>query len=143
MKENSLEEIEVFVGSGNVFADLELSNPEERQLKAHLSIEIEEAIKSQRLSRPQAALKIGVSQEELEKIIQGQLAGFSVGQLINCLNDLDRDVELSVSVRKRQPEKSSQNNRDGVRCRCTSQMNRTKPCADTRRGIIRMSAAGF
>ena len=51
------------------------------------------------------AVYTGPQSREVAKIIQGQLADFSVGQLINYLNDLDRDVELSVSVRKRQPEK--------------------------------------
>ncbi len=36
--EATVEETEVFVGSGNVFADLGLPNPEERQLKAYLII---------------------------------------------------------------------------------------------------------
>ena len=98
------EEIEVFVGSGNVFADLGLSNPEERQLKAHLSIAIEDAIKRERLTRKQAAQKMGLTPDDLAKVIEGQLSEFSVGQLITILNCLGREVELSATVRERVPE---------------------------------------
>ncbi len=49
------EEIEFFVGSGNVFADLGLLDAEELQLKSHLGIEIRLVIKAKRLSREQAA----------------------------------------------------------------------------------------
>ena len=39
------EEIEVYHGSGNVFADLELPDAEEMQAKAMLSIQIHDIIK--------------------------------------------------------------------------------------------------
>ena len=51
MRERDVEESEVFIGSGNVFADLGLPNPEELQLKATLSIEIEQAIKKKHLTK--------------------------------------------------------------------------------------------
>ena len=50
---------EYYVSCGNVFADLGLSNPEERQLKAQLSIAIENAIKNKRLTKKQAGEKLG------------------------------------------------------------------------------------
>jgi predicted XRE-type DNA-binding protein len=97
-------ESEVFVGSGNVFADLGLPNPEERQLKAHLSIAIEDVIKRERLTCKRAAQKMDLTPEDLTKIIEGQLSEFSVGQLITVLNCLGREVELSATVRERVPE---------------------------------------
>jgi predicted XRE-type DNA-binding protein len=42
--ENSQDETEIFVGSGNVFADLGLPDAEELQLKSRLRIEIRQAI---------------------------------------------------------------------------------------------------
>ncbi len=95
---------EVFIGSGNVFADLGLPNPEERQLKAYLSMEIEEAIKSKRLSKKKAALKLGVTQECLAELLEGALSQFSINQLIGYLHCLGRDVTLSASVRVAVPE---------------------------------------
>lgn len=56
-----MEGVEVFIGSGNVFTDLGLPDAEELQLKSHLGIEIRLAIKAKRLSRQQAAQKMGMS----------------------------------------------------------------------------------
>jgi hypothetical protein len=43
--------IEVEEGSGNVFADIGLPNPEERLAKADLAIRIGEAIRARRLTK--------------------------------------------------------------------------------------------
>lgn len=98
------EKIEVFVGSGNVFADLVLSNPEERQLKAQLSIAIENAIKDKRLTKKQAAEKLGLEQHSLSELLEGGLSEFSVSQLTNYLHCLGYDVQLSATVRERAPK---------------------------------------
>ena len=98
------EKSDVFVGSGNVFADLGLPNPEECQLKAYLIMEIEQAISSDRLTKRQAAQKLGLTQHNLSELLEGALSEFSLNQLISYLNCLGRDVTLSASVRKRVPE---------------------------------------
>lgn len=103
MKHVSME-TDVFVGSGNVFADLGLPNPEERQLKAYLIMEIEHAINSDGLTKKQAAQKIGVSPPDLSELLEGALSDFSISQLVSYLNCLGRDVTLSASVRERVPE---------------------------------------
>ena len=94
-------ESEIRIGYGNVFADLGLPNPEERQLKAYLIMKIEQAISSDRLTKKQAAQKLGLSQHDLAELLEGALSGYSVNQLIYYLNCLGRDVELSATVRKR------------------------------------------
>jgi predicted XRE-type DNA-binding protein len=95
------EEIEVFVGCGNVFADLGLPNPEERQLKAYLIMEIEQAISSERLTKKQAAQRLELSQHNLAELLEGAISKYTVNQLVQYLNCLGRDVELSASVRER------------------------------------------
>ncbi len=98
------EETEVFVGSGNVFADLGLPNPEERQLKAYLVMEIGQAIRSKRLTEKQAAQNFGLGQHNLAELLEGAHSEHSVNQLIQYLNCLGRDVELFATVRERVPE---------------------------------------
>ncbi|MGI4791916.1 MAG: helix-turn-helix domain-containing protein [Janthinobacterium lividum] len=112
MKESS-EKADFFVGSGNVFTDLGLSNPEECQLKAYLIMEIEQAISGDRLTKKQAAQKLGLSQHNLSELLEGALSDFSLSQLIGYLNCLGREVELSASIRERvsevkQAQKSTQ-----------------------------------
>lgn len=53
MKKRVIEGIEVYRGSGNVFADLELPDAEMLQIKAGLVIEIRKALRQQGLpSKP-------------------------------------------------------------------------------------------
>ena len=96
-------EADVFVGSGNVFADLGLPNPEERQLKAYLIMEIGHAISGDGLTKKQAAQKLGLSPHDLSELLEGALSDFSINQLVSYLNCLGRDVTLSASVRERMP----------------------------------------
>ena len=98
------EEIEFYVGSGNVFADLGLPNPEECQLKAYLIMEIEHAIRDEKLTKVQAAQKLGLSRHEFSELLEGALSQYSVNQLIQYLNCLNRDVTLFASVQERAPE---------------------------------------
>jgi len=99
-----MEESECCVGSGNVFADLGLPDPEERQLKAHLIMGIERAISSEGLTKKQAAQKLSLSQHDLSELLEGALSEYPVSQLIQYLNCLGRDVELSATVCERVPE---------------------------------------
>ena len=94
-------EADMFVGSGNVFADLGLPNPEECQLKAYLIMEIEHAISGDGLTKKQAAQKLGLSPHDLSELLEGALADFSVNQLVSYLNCLGRDVTLSATVNER------------------------------------------
>lgn len=100
------DEIEVYIGSGNVFADLGLPDAEELQLKSHLRIEIQLAIKAKRLSRQQAAQKMGLSKEELVNLLEETPFEISLSQLVRHLNSLDREVLLSASVRESVPKVS-------------------------------------
>jgi predicted XRE-type DNA-binding protein len=83
-------------GSGNVFADMGLSNPEERLAKASLSILIEEAIEERGLTQTEAGKLMGIDQPKVSHILHGRLAGYSTQRLIEFLNALGRDVEIVV-----------------------------------------------
>ena len=99
-----MEEIEYYVGCGNVFEDLGLPDAEELQLKSHLAIEIRLAVKAKRLTRQQAAQKLGISKEEMSTLLDKSPFDYSIGQLVQYLNHLDRDVKLSASVSARAPK---------------------------------------
>lgn len=102
------EKSKCYMGSGNVFADLGLPDAEELQLKSYLGTELRTAIKAKHLSRRRAAQKMGMSKEELIQLLEGSIFNFSVSQLLRFLNFLDRDVELSATVRARSPMMRSQ-----------------------------------
>jgi predicted XRE-type DNA-binding protein len=88
--------IEVQEGSGNVFADIGLPNPEERLAKADLAIRIGEAIRARRLTQTRAAHILRIDQPKISRLLRGQLSGFSAERLIHFLILLGRDVEITV-----------------------------------------------
>jgi predicted XRE-type DNA-binding protein len=88
--------IQVEEGSGNVFADIGLPNPEERLAKADLAIRISEAIRARRLTQTRAAHILRIDQPKISRLLRGQLSGFSTERLMNFLTLLGRDVEITV-----------------------------------------------
>jgi len=83
-------------GSGNVFADLGLSNPEERLAKADLALAISRAIKERGLKQREAAVLMGIDQPKVSHVLRGRLADFSAERLMTFLMGLGRDLEIVV-----------------------------------------------
>jgi predicted XRE-type DNA-binding protein len=81
--------------SGNVFVDLGL--PPETLLKAKLARVIFKTIKARELTQAEAGEMMGVDQAKVSALINGKLAGFSLDRLLNFLQALGRDIEISVS----------------------------------------------
>lgn len=95
-KQNSPEEIECEISSGNVFADLGIENPEEELTKAKLVWEIEQIIKKKKLTQVAAAKVMGINQPKVSALISRKLDGFSVERLIHFLNRLGQDIDIVV-----------------------------------------------
>ena len=92
-------EIKITRGSGNVFADLGLKNPDERLAKAELAVRIAAGIKARRLTQVAAAELCGIDQPKISKLVRGELYGFSTDQLFRFLTALAQDVEIVVHDR--------------------------------------------
>ena len=101
------EEIEVYHGSGNVFADLGLPDAEEMQAKALLCIQIQTIIKKRHLTQTQAAELLGIDQPKVSALIRGRLKGFSMERLFHFLNLLGRDVQIVVKPKARSQQQGS------------------------------------
>src|SRR5579864_4265118 len=74
----------IHIGSGNVFADTRLPNPEELQAKALISIRIEQLIKLRGMTQSEAANLMGIAQPEVSLIVRGRLRGFTLDRLMQC-----------------------------------------------------------
>jgi predicted XRE-type DNA-binding protein len=95
------------VGSGNVFADLGLPNPEQELLKARLTLQIYKIIKARGLTQAQAGKVLGIKQPHVSALIRNRAGNFSVGRLIEFLTALGQDVQITVKpTRKAQGEMS-------------------------------------
>ena len=93
--------IEVTEGSGNVFADIGLANPEERLAKADLAIRIGSAIRARRLTQARAARILKIDQPKVSRLLRGRLSGFSTERLMHFLTLLGRDIEIVVKAAPR------------------------------------------
>jgi predicted XRE-type DNA-binding protein len=91
----------VVPSSGNVFADLGLSNADEKQTKVRLALAINQIIAGQHLSQTAAARSLEVNQPKISALQNYQLDGFSVERLMNFLTALDRDVEILIRPKPR------------------------------------------
>jgi predicted XRE-type DNA-binding protein len=87
--------------SGNVFADLELANADERKTQMRLAFAINQMLEKRRLSQADAARQLGISQPKISALSNYRLAGFSVERLLHFLNALGCDVEIVIRNRPR------------------------------------------
>ncbi len=92
----SVQEIEVTPSCGNVFADLDLPDPELLLAKAKLSIKIERLIKERRLTQAKAAKLMGLTQPNVSDLLRGRMDGFTLDRLFRCLDALGQEVEIIV-----------------------------------------------
>ncbi len=90
------EEIGSTPSCGNVFADLDLPDPELLLAKAKLSIKIERLIKERRLTQKQAAKLMGLTSPDVSGLLRGRLDGFTLDHLFRCLDALGQEVEIVV-----------------------------------------------
>jgi predicted XRE-type DNA-binding protein len=91
----------IVVGSGNVFEDLKLKNPEELLAKATLAAQIVQILEERKLSQTQAAKVLGVDQPKVSLIYRGRLDDFSVERLMRFLTALHRDIRIVVGDKPR------------------------------------------
>jgi predicted XRE-type DNA-binding protein len=93
--------IPVMAGSGNVFADLGFSEPEEELTKAQLAVLIRQVIARRRLTQVAAAAAMGIDQPKVSALLNGRLANFSSQRLMKLLTALGQDVEITVKAKPR------------------------------------------
>ena len=88
---------------GNVFADLDLPDPELLLAKAKLCVKISRLIKERRLTRPKAAKLMGLTPPEVSDLLRGRLDGFTLDHLFRCLDALGQEVEIVVRPKRISP----------------------------------------
>lgn len=96
MAKRIIEGIEVETSSGNVFADLGLPDADKLKIKSGLVIEITRAIRKLELSQEDAGRRMGISQSKVSGLLRGEFANLSERKLMDCLNRLGYDIEITV-----------------------------------------------
>ncbi|HYJ40974.1 MAG TPA: helix-turn-helix transcriptional regulator [Steroidobacteraceae bacterium] len=83
-------------GSGNVYADLALADPEAMLVKAKLVTRIAELLASRDFTQTEGAALLGIPQPKLSNLLNGRFRGFSERKLMDFLTRLGSDVEIVV-----------------------------------------------
>lgn len=97
MEKRVIDDIEVEIGSGNVFADLRLRDADKLRIKSGLVIEITKAVRRLGLTQAEAARRMGITQPKVSGMLRGDFANLSERKLMDCLNRLGYDIEIKVT----------------------------------------------
>lgn len=93
------QKLDITQGSGNVFADLDLSEPADLGLKSAVAMEVNAIIDHRHLKQEQAAKLLGVAQSKVSALRNGRLHGFSLETLILFMVKLDRNVHIRFTIK--------------------------------------------
>ena len=93
----------VEMGSGNVFADLGLPDPDERRLRVQLATRLNDLLQAEGLTQAAAAKRLGVAQPHVSELKNYKLGRFSSERLLHYITLMDRDVEIFIRPRAQVP----------------------------------------
>ncbi len=96
---NASESMAVELGSNNVFADLGLDSPDERQLRVKLAIRLNDLIAAEKLTQAATAKRLGLAQPHVSELKNYKLSRFSSERLMHFITLLNRDVEIFIRPR--------------------------------------------
>jgi predicted XRE-type DNA-binding protein len=82
--------------SGNLFEDLQVSEPSEALAKSELAAIIAQALRARRLTQTAAARVLGIDQPKVSELLRGRLTRFSTERLLLFLLRLGRDVDIVI-----------------------------------------------
>lgn len=87
-------------GSGNVFADMGLPNPEQEILRAQLTLRIYQTITERGLTQADAGKILGIQQPHVSALMRNRSGVFSAERLMRFLTALDHDVEIVLKPKR-------------------------------------------
>src|SRR3989338_4293753 len=87
----------VHQSGGNVLADLCVRHPERAVARAEVMSRVSEVLRARGLTQRQAAQVLGIPQSKVSCLMNGKLSMFSLDHLLELLNALDHDVEITIA----------------------------------------------
>ena len=96
MAKRAARDIEIEMGSANVFRDLGLPDAEQLKIKSGLVIQIARAIRRLRLTQENAGKRMGISQAKVSGLMRGDLSNLSEQKSMECLSRLGYDIEIRL-----------------------------------------------
>ena len=89
----------VEMGTGNVFADLGLPDPDDRRLRVQLATRLIDLLELDGMTQAAAAKRLGISQPHVSELKNFKLGRFSSERLLHFITLMDRDVEIFIRPR--------------------------------------------
>jgi predicted XRE-type DNA-binding protein len=100
-EKGKVNEIEYFVGSGNVYEDLGFHDAEERFAKLKLAAQITAIIQRNGWTQKTAASNLGTQQPEISNLSRGRLRSITYDRLVGWLIKLGYSVDIKVQRSKK------------------------------------------
>ena len=91
------EEIEIYEGSGNIFADIGIKDADELLARAQIGVEVLKILQSRKLKQREIANLLGIQQTEVSHLLNGHFSRFSEGKLLSFLKKLDHEIILVIN----------------------------------------------
>jgi predicted XRE-type DNA-binding protein len=98
------EPVRIDRGSGNVFADLAIPDPDLALAKAELVQRIRNLIAARKLTQTKAAELLGIDQPKVSALVRGRVEGYTIDRLFRFLTALGQRVEITVRPNARNRE---------------------------------------
>jgi predicted XRE-type DNA-binding protein len=96
----TIEPIEIYEGSANIFADLGLPDADAHLLKAQIVSEVFRLSNEQGLTQAKAGKILGITQPEVSRMFKGNFREYSVERLMGFLTAFSQDVEIVATARR-------------------------------------------
>ncbi len=90
-----------------MFADLGLSNPEERLVKATIGFSIGELIEQRGLTQVETGAILGLPQSSVSNPVRGKLEKFTIDRLMRYMRKLDYDVTISFTPKPKSGDEAT------------------------------------
>ena len=91
------EEIEMYEGSGNVYADLELEDADELLTRSQIGFLVFKILENRKLKQREIASVLGIAQPDVSHLMNGHFSRFTTDKLLGFLKRLDQKVTIQVS----------------------------------------------
>ena len=96
MSSNRPTDNEFEVGSGNVFADLELEDADELFLRAQLGYYVYKILEVRQLKQREIGTLLGIAQPDVSHLMNGHYSRFTTDKLLGFLQRLDWKVTIHI-----------------------------------------------
>ncbi len=93
------EDIEIYEGSSNVFADLGLKDAEELYTRAKIGFQVLTILQDRKLKHGEVAALLNIEQPDVSLLMRGRFHHFSTERLLSFLKKLDQEVTLLICSR--------------------------------------------